>query len=186
MGWMAVNEKITRADLSSLKVLYFPDPHLREGCTPVEVVDASVRALVERMFELMFESRGVGLAGSQVGVSVRLFIASPTFSPEDRRVYINPRIVAAEGTQEGDEGCLSFPSIYTKVKRHGKVTIRAQNLKGEWFEETADALAARILEHEIDHLDGRLLVDRMGTVAKLAHRKAIHQLEEAFAGKNDK
>lgn len=180
MSWMSADEKIRQVDLSSLEVLRYPDPRLRETCTPVEQVDAYVRALVGRMFELMFAARGVGLAASQVGLSVRLFIASPTFAPEDRRVYINPRIIAAEGSQEGDEGCLSFPSMYCKVKRHSVVTIRAQNLDGKWFEETGEELAARIFEHEIDHLSGSLLVDRMGSVAKLAHRRALRDLEEKF------
>jgi len=178
---MAASDKIPHLDLPSLKVLYYPDPRLREACTAVEQVDGHVRALVERMFELMFASRGVGLAAPQVGVAVRLFIASPTFTPEDRRVYVNPRIVAADGVQDTDEGCLSFPNIYCKVRRHNIVTIRAQNLDGQWFEETGQELTARIFEHELDHLHGSLLVDRMGSVARLAHRRALKDMEERFA-----
>ncbi len=180
---MEPNAKIRQADLPSLEILRYPDPRLKEVCTPVDAVDESVRALVERMFELMFASRGVGLAAPQVGVSVRLFVASPTFEPSDRRVYINPRLTALEGAQEGDEGCLSFPNIYCKVKRANVATIVALGLDGAEFQETGEGLTARIFQHEMDHLDGRLLVDRMGTVAKLANRRLLHSLRDQFAAR---
>jgi peptide deformylase len=109
-----------------------------------------------------------------------MFVACPSTEPQDRRVYINPQIIATEGAQEAEEGCLSFPGIYSKIKRHNKVTVRAQNLAGEWFEETLDELGARMLEHEIDHLNGRLLVDRMNTVSRLSLRKALKELEDRF------
>jgi peptide deformylase len=176
-----MNEKILQAEISHVRILRYPDPRLREVCTPVDVVDDSVRALIDRMFELMFESKGVGLAAPQVGVTVRLFIASPTFEEDDRRVYINPQIIAADGVQDGDEGCLSFPGIACKIKRKKHATIRALDRDGKEFEETGEDLLARIFQHENDHLDGRLLVDRMGTVARLANRRAIKDLEEAFA-----
>lgn len=175
---MADNAKIHAVDPQELRIIHYPDPRLREMSTPVgDATDPAVRALVERMFELMFASRGVGLAAPQVGITVRLFIASPTFDTGDRRVYINPRIIEAGGRQEGDEGCLSFPDIHCKVRRHNEVTIEALNLAGETFQETGQELTARIFEHESDHLDGRLLVDRMSSVAKLANRKALRQLE---------
>ncbi len=129
----------------------------------------------------MFSANGVGLAGPQVGVTVRLFVASPTLEVLDRRVYVNPRIVSAEGSQDSEEGCLSFPGITCHVKRHDKVVIRAMDPNGEPFEETSEGLAARIFQHEGDHLDGRLLVDRMGSVAKLARRQALKELEDAYA-----
>ena len=179
---MAGNEKIQRASPPKLKIIRYPDPRLTELCTPVDEVDDSVRALVERMFELMFEFRGVGLAAPQVGVTVRLFIASPTFQPDDRGVYINPEIIAAEGTQDGEEGCLSFPGISCKVKRKKTATIRALDLEGNVFQRTGEDLEARIFQHEYDHLGGRLLVDRMGSVARLANRRALRELEADFAG----
>ena len=177
---MTSEEKIRRVDPSALKVIFYGDPRLREICTPVEEVDDAVRALVERMFELMFEGRGVGLAAPQVGVTVRIFVASPTFEEDDRHAFINPEIIASEGWQEGDEGCLSFPGISCNIKRRKIVTVRALNLDGDVFEETGEDLAARIFQHEIDHLDGRLLVDRMGSIAKLAHRGALKELEERY------
>lgn len=174
------NEKIVRADLNALEIVKYPASCLREPCTPIETVDDSVRVLVERMFALMFSARGVGLAAPQVGITARLFVASPTFEASDRRVYINPQIVEVEGDQDGEEGCLSFPNIACPVRRHQRVIIRAQGLDGAWFEEAGEGLTARIFEHESDHLDGRLLVDRMGSVAKLSNRRALRDLEEAY------
>ncbi len=178
---MTGNERIAQADLAALAIIRYPDPRLRETCTPIGKVDDGVRTLAERMLELMFAGRGVGLAAPQVGVTVRLFVASPTFDEADRRVYINPQLVALDGSQDGEEGCLSFPSISCKVKRYHTATIRAFGLDGEEFEETGEELAARIFQHEYDHLDGRLLVDRMGSVARLAHRRALKDLEQQFA-----
>lgn len=178
---MATDEKTRGVGPAAPAILRYPDPRLQEVCRPVVEVDESVRELVARMFELMFEARGVGLAAPQVGVAVRLFVASPTCEPDDRRVYINPRIVAAEGMQEEEEGCLSFPGVACRVKRHQKVTIEATDLDGSRFQETGEGLLARIFEHESDHLDGRLLVDRMGTVARMANRKALKEMEEDFA-----
>lgn len=179
---MAPNAKTRGVDLASLRIICYPDPRLTEVCTPVDEVDDAVRALGARMLELMFASKGVGLAAPQVGVTVRLFVASPTFEPEDRRVYINPKIISAEGVQDGDEGCLSFPGISCKIRRKKVATIRALNLRGRPFEETGEDLTARIFQHETDHLDGCLLVDRMGSVARLANRRVLRELEEASAG----
>jgi len=172
---------IERLDVSGLRIVQYPDPRLRGACGELPGVSDAVRALADRMFELMFAARGVGLAAPQVGVPVRLFVASPTFEGTDRRVYINPRLLALDGSQEGDEGCLSFPGITTRVKRASVATIRAMNLDGNVFEETGVELLARIFQHEMDHLDNTLLPDRMGSLAKLAHRRALRELEEEFA-----
>lgn len=182
MVWMNGNDIIRSADISSLRLIYYPDPRLEQVCSEIsDPADAAVAEFVERMFELMFAGRGVGLAAPQVGVTARLFVASPTAEPADRQVYINPRIVSAEGSQEDDEGCLSFPGIFCKVKRSAAVTVRAQGLDGEWFEQTVHDLHARIIQHEGDHLDGRLLVDRMGSVARLSNRKALKSLQQRYA-----
>lgn len=177
---MEVNEKIKQADISALKIIRYPDPRLAEACSEVEQIDDKVRALAEKMFELMFEAHGVGLAAPQVGITVRLFVASPSSSLEERRVYINPRILAVDGAQESEEGCLSLPGISINVKRYKTVTIRATNLDGLVFEETGQEMTAKVFQHESDHLDGRLLVDRMGSVAKLANRRTLKDLEEKF------
>jgi peptide deformylase len=168
-------------DVSSLEIVRYPDPRLREACAAIDQVNDDVRDLAAKMFSLMFASNGVGLAAPQVGVPVRLFIASPTFSPADCHVYINPRIVSGEGTANEEEGCLSFPGIFCKVKRNREVTVEAMDLYGKVRQQTCRDLHARILQHEYDHLVGQLLVDRMGTVARLQHRRALQQLENGFA-----
>lgn len=178
---MTGNEQINATDIDALRIVHYPDPRLMQMCRPLDVVDAAVRRLAAKMFELMFDFHGVGLAGPQVGLTVRLFVASPTFDPSDLRVYINPRILSSEGSQDGEEGCLSFPGISCTIKRANIATIEATDLDGQVFQETGEGLTARIFQHESDHLDGRLLVDRMGSVAKLANRRALKDLEEEFA-----
>ncbi|MCK5114453.1 MAG: peptide deformylase [Phycisphaerae bacterium] len=175
---MTSKEKIQSADLKTITVLHYPASQLRAIATPIEQVDADLIALAQKMFELMFEFKGVGLAASQVGVTVRMFCASPTFCPEDVHVYINPKIVSVEGSATEEEGCLSFPGIFTKVKRAQRVTITATGLDGNEFTQTVEGLHSRICLHENDHLDGLVLLDKMGAVAKLANRKAIKALEE--------
>lgn len=178
---MARNDKIPHGDLTQVDLIHYPDPRLREVCTPLDdPTDPDVASLVDRMFEIMFESRGVGLAAPQVGITVRLFVGSPTFELDDRRVYINPEIVSVDGWQDGEEGCLSFPGIYCKVKRYETATIRAVGLDGEPFEETGHGLTARLFQHECEHLEGRLLVDRMNRLDKLSNRKALKDLETAL------
>ncbi|MBT3200388.1 MAG: peptide deformylase [Phycisphaerales bacterium] len=177
---MNASEKIELADPSTLRVIRYPDPRLTEVCSPIETIDAPLIELIEAMWGLMLDSRGVGLAAPQVGITVRLFAATPSFSPDDLRVYINPRIIEESGSSEEEEGCLSFPQVYARVKRSAVVTVEAMNLQGEIFQETCSDLHARIIQHELDHLDGRLLVDRMGTVAKLTNRRALKTLEAEF------
>ncbi len=179
---MAANEKISNADLSSLEIVKYPDPRLGELCEPVETVDDSVRALAERMLELMFVSQGVGLAAPQVGVSVRLLVASPEYDPDETMVLINPEIIAAEGSIDSEEGCLSLPGVICHIMRSERIIVRAIGLDGEAFELTPTGLAVRVIQHEIDHLNGMLLVDRMGSVARLSNRRALKDLEEQFAG----
>ena len=180
---MATTPTIDPASLPGLCVLRYPDPRLRQKAAPLRAgeLDDSVRALVARMYELMADHKGVGLAATQVGVPLRIFVASPTAQAADRRAYLNPRITSYEGTIVNEEGCLSVPGVNTKIKRHDKVTLEAVDLAGRTFLVEADGLLARIFQHETDHLDGKLVVDRMGAVARLSHRAAIKQLEEEFA-----
>jgi len=151
-------------------------------CAPVEdPASPAVGRLLERMWELIVRHQGVGLAGPQVGVTARLFVTSPTCQSSDLHTYINPHIISAEGSQDEPEGCLSFPGISCAIKRSNIVTVEATGPDGLVFQETAEGLPARIIQHECDHLDGRLLVDRMGSVAKLTNRKALKQLEAEYA-----
>jgi peptide deformylase len=168
-------------DISSLTLLKYPDPRLRQVCRRVEEFDERLRALAARMFQVMEEHNGLGLAATQVGVGLCVFIANVTHEPESGRVYVNPEIISNEGSQDGEEGCLSFPGIFCRSKRAAVTGIRAQDLEGKFFEETGQDLLARAFQHEYDHLQGRLLIDRMSPVAKMAHRRTLKSLEEAAA-----
>lgn len=175
---MKASEIIRQANLAAMEIVRYGNPSLVAQCALIEEFDESLAALSERMFELMFHAKGVGLAGPQVGVNVRLFVACPSSEPGDRQVYVNPNIVSAAGWQEEEEGCLSVPGVAGKIKRRAVVTVRAMDLRAQPFEQTGEGLLARIFQHEIDHLDGVLLVDRMGSLARLAHRKTLKELLE--------
>jgi len=167
--------------MQDLRILRYPDPRLRKLSAPVTEINSELRQLVARMFELMRADRGVGLAAPQVGVNQRLFIINPTGNPQDDRVYINPELSDAQDQDEAEEGCLSLPKITVKVLRNRKLRMRAQDLEGKWFEEHADGYVARIWQHENDHLDGILIVDKMSPLEKLAARKTLRELEDAYA-----
>ena len=167
-------------DVDALKIVLYPDPTLRETARPIEAIDEQVQAVAQRMIELMHQAPGVGLAAPQVGLSWRLFVANPTGDPDDNRVYINPQITAnAGGNAARDEGCLSLPGITVEVSRPAEATIRAAGLNGEVFEESADDLLARIWQHEYDHLDGVLIIDKMSPMDRMANKRAINELESA-------
>ncbi len=171
-------------DLDALGVIHYPDPRLAavsRDVSPEEFTPA-LEALIQRMFVIMQEAPGVGLAAPQVGLNLRFFVANITGNPEDDKVYVNPVIVASSGSQEHEEGCLSLPDVACRVKRAARVTVRALDVHGNEFEESGEGLEARMYQHEIDHLDGRTLVDRMSTVARLGNRRALKRLVERFAG----
>jgi peptide deformylase len=176
-------QRLIPDDLSTLRIIRYPDPRLLTPSAPVEAIDDDIRRLVPRMFELMFAAHGVGLAAPQVGINIRLFVTSPSFEPSDVHVYINAEILGSEQWEDSEEGCLSVPGLSVRIKRHNVATIRAMNLEGNWFEETSKGLGARAYQHEMDHLNGRLIVDRMGSVAKLTSRRLLKDLEEEFAEK---
>ncbi|NQU75198.1 MAG: peptide deformylase [Planctomycetes bacterium] len=167
-------------DIATLGLIHYPDPRLREVCLPVRVFDDRLKALVARMFAVMYSHNGVGLAAAQLGIALRLFVANATHQSADERVYINPELIDNRGAQEGDEGCLSFPGITSKIKRYAVTTIHAQDLAGGVFEQTAEGLLASIFQHENDHLSGQLLVDRMSVVAKIANRRSLRQMEATY------
>ena len=178
---MDVNERICALDLDALKIIKYPDPRLREVCTSVSEVDEAVRQLVYRMLDLMFEGQGIGLAAPQVGVTARIFVASPSFDEDDFLVYINPEIIDAEGSCEADEGCLSLPGLTCSVKRSTKITIRALDIDGEEFEEVVEEPPGRAFrQHEMDHLNGITLADKLSTVGKIANRVLLKELEKEF------
>ena len=169
-------------DAKDLKIIRWPDPRLKKKSEPVRAFDEDLRELAARMLELMRECKGVGLAAPQVGVNVRLFVVNPTGKPEDDKVYVNPVLSDADGDEEGEEGCLSLPDINVKVTRPtASVRMQAQDLSGQPFEQVGSGFITRIWQHENDHLNGILILDRMGPVAKLTHRKRLRELEEEYA-----
>jgi peptide deformylase len=167
-----------------LKIILWPDPRLRKISQPVAVFDQNLKSLVARMFQLMREAHGVGLAAPQVGQNIRLFVTNPTGEEGDDHVYVNPTLSDAEGETEADEGCLSLPGINAKILRSQTMKIRAQDLSGTWFEEVSDDFPARVWQHELDHLNGTLLMDRMGPLAKMTAKKRLKELEEEWAEQN--
>ena len=168
--------------MAILPIRKYPDPVLREPARPVTVIDAKIRKLAADMIETMEDASGVGLAAPQVGVGLRIAIVD--FDPEngDPRVLINPVITKRGGRKElGDEGCLSFPGLRSRVKRSPRVVCEAQNLDGEVVEYQAEGLSARAVQHELDHLDGLLFVDKVGPSDKMTIRDELAEMEENYA-----
>jgi len=140
-------------------ILHFPDPRLRQVASPVEVVDGEIRKLVDDMAETMYDAPGIGLAATQIDVHKRVIVIDVSRDRSDLLVLINPEIVSGEGSQKLEEGCLSVPGIYEKVTRQEKVRVHALDRNGKEFELDADELLAVCIQHEIDHLDGKVFVD---------------------------
>jgi peptide deformylase len=132
------------------------------------------------MIDIMLENKGVGLAGPQAGVDLRIFTVSVDGTRESAKVYINPQITPSGPLEANEEGCLSLPGISAKIKRYRKCTVTATDLDGNEFTEEAEGLPARAFQHEFDHLEGRLIKDRMGRAAAISHRKRIKELEEEY------
>lgn len=164
----------------ALKIILYPDPRLKKMSQPVEHFDQHLHDLVVQMFKLMREAHGVGLAAPQVGQNLRLFVMNASGEAGDDQVYINPILLDGEGNEEAEEGCLSLPDIRIKVNRSKQITIKAQDLSGTHFEQATTGFIPRVWQHEFDHLNGIMLTDRMGPVAKMTHRKRLKELEDAF------
>lgn len=166
-----------------MKIVQYPHPALRYHARPLTIIDNKVRAQAAEMLALMYESKGVGLAATQVALPFQMFVMNWKSDPAEREaehVFINPQILERKGTVEGEEGCLSFPGLYQKVRRAKHIVVRAYNLKGDTFEQSLDDMEARIVQHETDHLHGILFIDKMGTIAKLASRGRLKELERDF------
>lgn len=165
--------------MALLPILRYPDPRLHTKAKPVTVVDAEIRKLAADMAETMYEAPGIGLAATQVNVHVRLLVLDISEDKSQLQVFINPEILWREGEHEGEEGCLSVPGVYETVRRSERVRVRALNLDGQPFELDADGLLAICLQHEIDHLDGKVFVEylsrlKLGRIkAKLAKQSRI-------------
>jgi peptide deformylase len=163
-----------------LRIINWPDPRLKKPSARIESFDGELRELTVRMFELMREAKGVGLAAPQVARNIRLFVMNPTGEPGDDRVIINPVLLEAEGSAEDEEGCLSLPDIRVQVVRSTKVIVAGQDVEGKPMEMTLADFPARVWQHEFDHLNGTLITDRTGPVARMALRRKLKDLEEAY------
>jgi peptide deformylase len=161
--------------MALLQILEFPDPRLRTRAQPVTQVDASLRKLVDDMFETMYSAPGIGLAATQVNVAKRLLVIDISDRRDQPLVLINPDIVAREGVEETEEGCLSVPGVFDKVTRAEKILVRALDRDGKPFELEADGLLAVCIQHEIDHLDGKLFVDYLSELKRTRIRKKLEK-----------
>ncbi|MGM0481055.1 MAG: peptide deformylase [Pseudomonadota bacterium] len=161
--------------MSKLTVLKYPDERLRTVAQPIASVDDGLRATIDDMFETMYESQGVGLAATQVDVHKRLFIADCSEDQNESLVFINPEITKAEGHFSNEEGCLSFPGVYAKVERAERITVSATNRDGQNFSLDAEGLLAICIQHEIDHLNGKLFVDYLSLLKQNRIRKKLEK-----------
>ena len=162
-------------------IVLYPDPILLRPCEPVVGFDDELKQIAWDMFETMYSSSGIGLAANQVGVPLQVMVidASGGSDPEARIVACNPEIVAEDGTQGGEEGCLSFPGINESIRRPMRIHLRFQDLGGKSVEAEAEALVARVMCHEVDHLQGTTILDRVSSLKRSLLRKGIQKRIEA-------
>jgi peptide deformylase len=177
--------------MAKLEILEFPDPRLRTVAKPIAQVDDALRTLIDDMFETMYAAPGIGLAASQVDVHRRLMILDVSENSDMPMVFINPEILSAEGEEVCEEGCLSVPGIYAEVKRAERIRVRALDRNGQSFELEADGLLAVCIQHEMDHLAGKLFVDYLSPLKrelvkkKLAKQRRMAAEEAAEKKSND-
>jgi peptide deformylase len=171
---------MTKRDVDKLYIIHYPDPRLRAVAEDVTSFDGELQALVARMVELLAREKGLGLAAPQLGINKRLAIISPTGQPDDIRVLVNPVLHDLHGSLETEEGCLSLPGINVQVRRAQRCRVTAQDLAGRKIEQTLEDLPARICQHETDHLNGVLIIDRMGPSDRVATRRTLKALEDSY------
>lgn len=174
--------------MSVLEVVHYGDPILRKKCNPVKEF-SNLESLLDDMFDTMYEENGIGLAANQVGLNMNLFIIDITGIEEDEktRVFINGKIIDARGESWFEEGCLSIPDIRLNVKRPDIIKFKYQDEKGQEFEEDFDGLLARAIQHEVDHLNGVFIVDRVSKSEKMSVAKELKDIEKnSFATLNSR
>jgi len=172
------------SSLSILTILEFPDERLRKKAEKVQAVDGSIRKLVDDMLETMYESRGVGLAATQVNVHKRVIVMDVSEEKDAPICLINPEIIEKDGVEESEEGCLSVPGFFEKVKRAEHIRVKALNRDGQPFELEARDLLAVCVQHEMDHLDGKLFVDYLSPLKRQRIKtklEKIHRMETSKA-----
>jgi peptide deformylase len=177
---MSMAQSVVDSPRRIYEVVKFPDPVLVRKAEPVTVFDRALAELVEDMFESMYAAQGIGLAAPQIGISRQITTIDTSFKkdPEARIVLINPVIIERQGDQYEEEGCLSLPEIREKVRRAATVTVRAQDVHGDWFETEGDELLARAFQHEIDHLHGVLFIDHLSRLKRDLVMRRIRKLQK--------
>lgn len=166
-----------------LEIVKYPHPALRYASRPIEQIDDALRSTVRAMFELMYDARGIGLAANQVALPFRFFILNLTADPEQKdqeQVFINPEIVKRHSATEDEEGCLSLPGLYSKVRRAKRIRVRAYDLNGNLVEQDIGDLFSRAVQHETDHLDGRLFIDYLEPLALRSAEEKIREFERTY------
>jgi peptide deformylase len=169
--------------MALLPILHYPDPRLREAAKPVGEITPEILKLVDDMAETMYDAPGCGLAANQVGVPLRIFVIDTAAEeePSDLRVYINPEILELDGVQVWEEGCLSFPGATEEIKRAERVKVRALDRDGKEFVLEADGLLAVAIQHENDHLNGVLMIDKLSALKKRMMSKKVEKAKAAEA-----
>ena len=161
--------------MTRLTILEYPDPRLRTRAVPVDAVDAPLRELIDDMLETMYAANGIGLAATQINVHKRVLVADVSEGRNLPQVFINPEILSRDGTETSQEGCLSVPGYYDEVERAARIRVRAQGPDGKTFERDIEGLLAICVQHEIDHLDGRLFVDYLSEMKRQRVRNKIEK-----------
>ncbi len=168
--------------MAQLTILEFPDPRLRTRAAAVRDFDAALGRLIDDMLETMYAAPGIGLAATQVNVHKALLVVDVSEAKNDAQVFINPRIVSRDGVAQTEEGCLSVPQVYELVERAERVRVRAQDRNGEFFERDLEGLLAVCVQHEMDHLEGRLFVDYLSNLKReRIRRKLVKEQRERAA-----
>jgi peptide deformylase len=188
IGFPIIHPGTDYAEYSLVHILIYPHPALRHHSKPVQRIDQELRDIARSMLRLMYEAEGVGLAANQVELPLRLFVLNLDGNPNEgqEHVFVNPVLGRPRGNDEQQEGCLSLPGLYGQVKRPETIRLNAYNLEGEEFEADLDGMFARVVQHEIDHLDGVLFIDRLSTTGALAAKSALEEFELEFQGRRQR
>jgi peptide deformylase len=167
-------------DPEKCRITHYPAEVLRKPAKPIEKIDENIRKIAEKMVDIMLENKGIGLAGPQAGVGLRIFVIALDGKRESARVYINPKVTPSGDMCKMEEGCLSVPGVHSKVRRYEKCRVQATDLDGNEIDEQADGLYARCLQHENDHLEGITIADKLGSAGRIAHRRTLKKLKQKY------
>ena len=168
--------------MAQLTILEFPDPRLRTRAAPVQEFDASLARLIEDMFETMYAAPGIGLAATQVDVHRAVIVIDASETRNEPQLFINPRILSREGVEQTEEGCLSVPQVYELVERAARVRVRAQDRHGVYFEREREELLAVCVQHEMDHVEGRLFIDYLSSLNRERIRRKLEKEQRERGG----